>query len=449
MGLSKNARKVLASGLLATTVFTMGCGGAAQTASTGETTAPAQESADASATGEDGKVELRYLLWGNQEEIEFKQKFTDAFNAQNDHIHVNLEAIPEGFHEKLTVQVSSNTLADMVQIAGDFGGEYFKEGYFEPLDSYIEADGLQDAWADSVMGGLTYDGKVYAAPLTFNSGFIFYNKTMFEENNVPLPTNDWTEEDFIKAAQALTKGEGQDKTWGIDMTSWWAYSLARNLYDGYKAWDWETGTMTADTQGYRDGVQFMTDLYQKYQVSPTPTQAADIGGSFETGKYAMTIGAAWDMKGFNEAIGDSFDWDIVTFPANEKYGKWRSPLWTTAIGISATTPYKDECWEYIKYMALSDEVQAEIETVGLPALKKTSEDPAFLTTFPEGYKPFDKKVYFDALDYSVDGVVLNEIQDGIMKPELELVFAGEEDVDTAIKNMQEKGQLKLDRMKNQ
>ena len=154
----------------------------------------------------------------------------------------------------------------MVQIAGDFGGEYFKEGYFEPLDSYIEADGLQDAWADSVMGGLTYDGKVYAAPLTFNSGFIFYNKTMFEENNVPLPTNDWTEEDFIKAAQALTKGEGQDKTWGIDMTSWWAYSLARNLYDGYKAWDWETGTMTADTQGYRDGVQFMTDLYQKYQV---------------------------------------------------------------------------------------------------------------------------------------------------------------------------------------
>ena len=172
MGLSKNARKVLASGLLATTVFTMGCGGAAQTASTGETTAPAQENADASATGEDGKVELRYLLWGNQEEIEFKQKFTDAFNAQNDHIHVNLEAIPEGFHEKLTVQVSSNTLADMVQIAGDFGGEYFKEGYFEPLDSYIEADGLQDAWADSVMGGLTYDGKVYAAPLTFNSGFL-------------------------------------------------------------------------------------------------------------------------------------------------------------------------------------------------------------------------------------------------------------------------------------
>ena len=71
------------------------------------------------------KVELRFLLWGNQKEIEYKTKWTDEFNATHDNIHVNLEAIPEGFHDKLTVQVSSNTLADLVQIAGDFGGEYF------------------------------------------------------------------------------------------------------------------------------------------------------------------------------------------------------------------------------------------------------------------------------------------------------------------------------------
>ena len=36
------------------------------------------------------------------------------------------------------------------------------------------------------------------------------------------------------------------------------------------------------------------------------------------------------------------------------------------------------------------------------------------TTFPDGWKPFNKQVYFDALDYSVDGVVLNEIKDEIM-----------------------------------
>lgn len=37
---------------------------------------------------------------------------------------------------------------------------------------------------------------------------------------------------------------------------------------------WEEGKMTADTEGFRDGLQFMSDLYQKYKVSPTPTQAA-------------------------------------------------------------------------------------------------------------------------------------------------------------------------------
>ena len=125
------------------------------------------------------KVELRFLLWGNQKEIEYKTKWTDEFNAAHDNIHVNLEAIPEGFHDKLTVQVSSNTLADLVQIAGDFGGEYFKKDVFAPLDSYIEKDGLKGAWVDSLMSGLSYNGSVYAAPTTFYSGFIIYNKTMY------------------------------------------------------------------------------------------------------------------------------------------------------------------------------------------------------------------------------------------------------------------------------
>jgi multiple sugar transport system substrate-binding protein len=393
------------------------------------------------------KVELRFLLWGNEQEIESKTKWTDEFNAENESIHVNLEAIPEGFHEKLTVQISSNTLADLVQIAGDFGGAYFKDDLFAPLDSYIEEDGLQDAWVDSLMSGLSYDGSVYAAPTTFYSGFIIYNKTMFEENNVPLPTNDWTEEEFLSAAKALTKGEGADKVWGADFSSWWAYSLARNLYEGHKAWDWDTGTMTADTQGYRDGVQFITDLYQVHGVSPTPTMAGDIGGTFQSGKYAMTIGASWDMASFNTAIGDDFEWDIVTFPANPTYGQWRSPLWTTAIGMSADTPYKDEAWEYIKYMSASEKVQGEMEIIGLPALKEVSEDSEFINTIPDGWQPFDKSVFFDALDYAVDGVVLNEIQDEILKYELELLFAGVQDIDTALENMQTKGQLKLDRMK--
>src|SRR5690606_10294530 len=99
--------------------------------------------------------------------------------------------------------------------------------------------------------------------------------------------NDWTEDDFLSAAKALTIGDGPNKVWGVDFSSWWTYSLARNLYEGHKAWDWDTGTMTANTQGYKDGVQFITDLYQVHGVSPTPTMAADISGTFESGKFAM------------------------------------------------------------------------------------------------------------------------------------------------------------------
>lgn len=443
----KNKKWKMLSLMIASMIALTACGSAANQTTATDSNDTSTESASVNDSSSE-KVELRFLLWGNQSEIDYKTKWTDEFNAQSDNIHVTLEAIPEGFHDKLTVQISSGNLADLVQIAGDFGGEYFDKDIFAPLDSYIERDGLQDAWVDSLMTGLSYNDSVYAAPCTFYSGFIIYNKTMFEENNVPLPTNDWTEEDFLAAAQALTKGEGDSKVWGADFSSWWSYSLARNLYDGYKAWDWESGTMTADTQGFRDGVQFINDLYNVYKVSPTPSQAADVGGTFENGKFAMTIGASWDMASFNEAIGDSFEWDIVTFPSNPTYGQWRSPLWTTAIGMSADTPYKDECWEYIKFMSAGEKVQNEMEVIGLPALKSISEDSSFINRIPDGWKPFNKLVFFNALDYAVDGVVLNEIQDEIIKYELDLLFTGEQNMDTTLENIQTKGQLKLDRMKN-
>ena len=121
-------------------------------------------------------------------------------------------------------------------------------------------------------------------------------------------------------------------------------------------------------------------------------------------------------------------------------------MWTTAIGISADSPHKDEAWEYIRYMS-AGKVQEEMEIIGLPALKSISQDSNFINSIPAGWKKFDKSVFFDALDYAVDGVVLNEIQDEIIKVELELLFAGEQDIDTTLKNIQTKGQLKLDRMK--
>lgn len=136
----KKVKRALALALALSTVMVSACGSTTDSASnepekkTDTTENVAAENGD--------KVELRFLLWGNQEEIDKKTEWTDKFNEENDRIHVSLEAIPEGFHDKLTVQISSGTLADLVQIAGDFGGVYFKEGLFVPLDSYIEKDGL-------------------------------------------------------------------------------------------------------------------------------------------------------------------------------------------------------------------------------------------------------------------------------------------------------------------
>ena len=74
-----------------------------------------------------------------------------------------------------------------------------KQGWLVPLDN-LGADYDVDDLLPAIRGGLTVDGKLYAAPFYGESSMIMYRKDLFEKAGLTMPDSPtW---DFIGEAAA-------------------------------------------------------------------------------------------------------------------------------------------------------------------------------------------------------------------------------------------------------
>src|SRR5690606_23390889 len=89
---------------------------------------------------------------------------------------------------------------------------YAATGVLEPLDSYIEASdyNLEDYWP-GLLESAMYDDSVYGLPRDIGLEVLYYNKDIFDEVGLEYPTEDWTWDDLLAAAEQLTVVESSGR----------------------------------------------------------------------------------------------------------------------------------------------------------------------------------------------------------------------------------------------
>lgn len=100
------------------------------------------------------------------------------------------------------------------------------EGMFLPIDQYVSDGGfnVKEAFGEGIQASYI-DGKLYGLPYTKGGFYVFYNKDMFAKAGVKEPTDDWTWDDFEKAAKTLTTGSGSSKVYGANVHFTWGYDI--------------------------------------------------------------------------------------------------------------------------------------------------------------------------------------------------------------------------------
>lgn len=163
------------------------------------------------------------------------QRIIEAFTKEHPGVSVKILRLPEdrfwgSYQQSLDIGVTT----DLVFVSDHYMEEVEDIHQFVDLREPI-GDSL-DLVYERVLRRFTKDEQVKAAPLTFTPTFLVYNPTLFYNNNVPLPTPDWTTEQFLEACHSLTIPE--NKQVGISLIPsfrrWPIFALQSGLQEDLK-----------------------------------------------------------------------------------------------------------------------------------------------------------------------------------------------------------------------
>lgn len=340
-------KKIVAAMLAALTAGSLlltGCGGGSSSG----------ESGSGSSGGGDT---LTVMCVGTEADtyIDGYNAIAEKFSEDNEYgVNVEIEFYEnEQYKTKLTTLMASNAVPDIFFTWELSYLEPFVEGgKVADITSYLEEDQeWKDSFADGTLELLSYDGKNYGVPTQKSLCVMFYNKQIFEENGVTVPT---TYEEFLDVCQTL-KDNGVTPMTVCGTDAWIPAqfvqqiaggmagdALFNNICEGTEKWNNETHVKAAEE------VKAMADkgYFQEGYIGMGPEESTDL---FTSGQSAMYFQGAWDAdKCAKSEIGDNVG--AFVLPAYDpQYNNISVGSVDTSFSVSETCKNKDAAVAFLKY----------------------------------------------------------------------------------------------------
>lgn len=336
-----------------------------------------------SSSGADDNI--TWMVWGDPEEIEVYESMVADYEAAHDGADVRLDVVPSqgDFMSKLSASLTGGAPPDVFLVNYRRYAQFADAGTLEPLaERAAQSDVIDlDTFYDVPLQAFTWGGELQCLPFNMSSLVVYYNRSLFEEYGVPLPTNAWTWDDFLAAARALTldtDGDGTTDVYGLDVeptiirAAPFIWSNGGELQSDPN----DPRNLTLDTPEARAALRFFTDLSLVHAVVPDEATYAssDPESRFMEGDAAMTLNSRRATPIFRSI--DNFDWDIAPIPIQERRV---STLHSDAFCIAQDSERKDAAWRFIEY-SLSDAGQETAAKLGrtVPSSRTVAESPVFL-----------------------------------------------------------------------
>ncbi|MGI6007403.1 MAG: extracellular solute-binding protein [Ruminococcus sp.] len=141
---------------------------------------------------DDDKVITFWHIGTDEPDVSLYEDAAEAFNENTDSGYriecVAMEA--DAYKEKLVIAMSSGECPDIyTSWAGGPMNEYVDAGYAQPLDDLVEQAPWKDKILDATLEQGKYNDKIYGVGMiNVSLSGIYYNKEIFEQYNLEVPT---------------------------------------------------------------------------------------------------------------------------------------------------------------------------------------------------------------------------------------------------------------------
>ncbi|MGR3304117.1 MAG: ABC transporter substrate-binding protein [Candidatus Scalindua sp.] len=303
-------------------------------------------------------VEIKWLQWWvNEWGPERHAKLIADFEKGHPNIKVNVVNVPwsDMGPKLMAAAAGGGRTYDVIGIETPWISSLTKMGYLEKLDPWMEkTPGFTDSLVSTTplrLFGDTLALSLYLIPYQFA-----YNVDVFREKGLEPPTN-W--EEFVAVLEALH--DPATHTYGMSMTLQEGdfiitrYFQLRLAQEGGQWFD-EDGKVIFNSPEGVAALQWWKDFYDKGLVVPG-SMGEDQTMMLEflaSGKTVATIDGPFIYEKVKR-----IDPDMNLAYAPPWWGKKGGYSWAASgVTMTATSPYKEEAWEFLKYL-YSEEVSVD------------------------------------------------------------------------------------------
>ena len=318
-----------------------------------------------------------------------------AYEAEHPNVKINNTIITTdggAYATQLAIMAQQKNLPDVFTISSGNLEDWAEIGYLRDLDDLIAKDkNIFNMFYKGMFDAVKEVAKTdyyCAIPFAYVSCDLFYNKDMFDAAGLEYPNENWTWDDFLKAAKALTidkNGDGEIDQWGY-------YGYGR--YAEVQAWVIaNNGTLINDKMRFApdakalEAFHFFTDLVIKYEVAPMPKDmsAMKYNNLFPNEVCAMFVDGGWQVNDFRTKIGDKSRWGVTRVPNGPSATETWTFGWPDSYVLSPTTKYPDQAWDFAKYVAGAGISADQVMGGKLSAYKAIVESPEFVDMTQQPY----------------------------------------------------------------
>ena len=241
--------------------------------------------------------------------------FVALFEEANPGIKLNLQVISwSDVHKEVSTRISNGNPPDILNI--DTFSEFYADGLLLPVTDYCPEDLYQDFFP-AFMAESEIDGTVWAVPDLASARALYYNKKIFDEVGIAVPTT-WAElKDACQAIKDFYNGDVYGI--GLDLTE-----DEGQVTFAYFAWGNNGGFVDADgnwalnSDANVEAVQCIMDLINEGYANPSPSTQTryELQDLFGAGKLAMVF-APNQLPQYLAEKGFDVEYVTADIPHNE------------------------------------------------------------------------------------------------------------------------------------
>ncbi len=229
--------------------------------------------------------------------------------------------------DEIGIKMAAHQAPSAFYVPATEGGTLVGHEWAADLTPFLAGYEFADAFNEKLTSQFTVDGKLYAVPKNAYISSIIINKKLFEDKNVPLPSLDWTWDEFYEAAKATA-----DPAKGVA-----GFAIMAKGNEG--GWNWtnflyQAGGVSQEVQGDKvvsafhseagvKAMEFMKKL--RWEANALPQNWAlnygDVYNLFKQGRAAIVLGESGQIEdAVNNGGMNKDDLLIMPMPSMEKGG---------------------------------------------------------------------------------------------------------------------------------